>query len=246
MRRFCLYLLLLGSLIFSTFAELRGEKSLEFQSPDEEAHVLELFTSQGCSSCPSAERWVSQFMDHPGLWTEIVPIVFHVDYWDRLGWKDPFASKDNTNRQYSYSRSGDIRQVYTPCFVSNGNEWRGYFDQGSLPRYKEKLGVLKGTLIKERLAVSFNNPKEDLDLHVLVLGCDLQTKVRSGENRGKLLKQQFVSLAHETHKANDNDWKIRVPDFDKKEGARYALALFVTKRGLQTPIQATGTWLAME
>lgn len=233
-------------MIFSSFTGLRGEESIEFQSSEEQAHVLELFTSQGCSSCPSAERWLSQFIDHPGLWTEFVPIVFHVDYWDRLGWKDPFATKANTNRQYLYSRTGDIHQVYTPCFVSNGNEWRGFFKQSPLPGYNKKTGVLKGTLKKKRLEVSFQNPEENLDLHVLILGCDLKTNVRSGENRGKELKQQFVSLAHETFKANDNKWTMSLPDFERKDGSRYAVALFVTKTGSQIPIQATGAWLATE
>jgi hypothetical protein len=237
-------MLILGSILFSSFTGLRGEEAIEFESTEQQVQVLELFTSQGCSSCSSAERWLSQFIDYPGLWTEIVPIAFHVDYWDRLGWKDPFATKENTNRQYSYSKSGDIRQVYTPCFVSDGNEWRGYFDQSALPRFEKQAGVLKGSLNGNRLKVIFDQSNQALDLHVLVLGCDLKTDVRSGENRGKQLKQQFVSLAHETYKTSDNEWATSLPDFERKEGARYALALFVTKQGLQTPIQATGTWLA--
>ncbi|MDQ3115241.1 MAG: DUF1223 domain-containing protein [Verrucomicrobiota bacterium] len=66
-------------------------------------HLLELFTSEGCSSCPPAEAWLSKLKDDPGLWRDFVPLAFHVDYWDRLGWRDPFASKVWTSRQYEYS-----------------------------------------------------------------------------------------------------------------------------------------------
>ncbi|MCZ6673380.1 MAG: DUF1223 domain-containing protein, partial [Verrucomicrobia bacterium] len=112
MRRSYATLLIIGSFLFSTFTKTRGQESITFQSPETRVQVLELFTSQGCSSCPPAERWLNQFADYPGLWTEIIPVAFHLDYWDRLGWKDPFANKQNTARQYQYSKNGDIRNVY--------------------------------------------------------------------------------------------------------------------------------------
>ena len=78
--------------------------------------VLELFTSQGCSSCPPADRLVGKFSEN----NEILAISTHVDYWDYLGWKDSFASKANTERQYAYARSMRESQVYTPQAVING------------------------------------------------------------------------------------------------------------------------------
>ena len=96
---------------------------------------------------------------------------------------------------------------------------------------------------RDRLKVIFDQSDQALDLHVLVLGCDLKTDVCRGENRGKQLKQQFVSLAN---KSANNEWAVKIPDVEKQEDARLALALFVTKSGSQTPLQATGTWLVMD
>ncbi|HSH39027.1 MAG TPA: DUF1223 domain-containing protein, partial [Chthoniobacterales bacterium] len=82
---------------------------VKFQSGPVRTHLLELFTSEGCSSCPPAERWVSELRANPRLWKDFVPVAFHVDYWDRLGWPDRFAKKAFTGRQQAYAaawRSG--------------------------------------------------------------------------------------------------------------------------------------------
>jgi len=78
--------------------------------------VVELFTSQGCSSCPPADAALREF----NASDEILGLAMHVDYWDRLGWKDTFASPDNTKRQWQYARSLGERQVYTPQAIVNG------------------------------------------------------------------------------------------------------------------------------
>jgi hypothetical protein len=72
---------------------------LSVQSGPARAHLLELYTSEGCSSCPPAEQWFSTLKQSPRLWKEIVPVAFHVNYWDQLGWKDKLASPANTARQ---------------------------------------------------------------------------------------------------------------------------------------------------
>jgi len=63
--------------------------------------LVELYTSQGCSSCPPADRWLNEFTDSDRLWTQLVPVALHVDYWDYLGWEDPYASAENSARQRS-------------------------------------------------------------------------------------------------------------------------------------------------
>jgi hypothetical protein len=182
-------------------------------------------------------------MDYPGLWTEVVPIAFHVDYWDGLGWKDPFASKANTQRQYAYAKADDIRSIYTPCFVSNGKEWRGFFERSALPMSSSTAGVLSGELEGNRLKVNYDIESTPLDLHLLILGCDLATDVRRGENRGKKLLGQFVAVHHSVHQTDSNTWQLALPAYETQENARYALALFVSKPKGLSPIQATGTWL---
>jgi hypothetical protein len=96
-----------------------------FESGPQRTHLLELFTSEGCSSCPPAEAWLSKLKAEPRLWKDFVPIAFHVDYWDRLGWRDPFAAKEWTARQYQYSAVWKSDSVYTPGFVLDAGENNG-------------------------------------------------------------------------------------------------------------------------
>src|SRR6266480_7047743 len=95
-----------------------------FESGAQKTHLLELFTSEGCSSCPPAEAWLSKLKAQPRLWKDFVPLAFHVDYWDHLGWRDPFAAKEWTARQHQYSASWKSESVYTPGFVLDGREWQ--------------------------------------------------------------------------------------------------------------------------
>ncbi|MBT4017694.1 MAG: DUF1223 domain-containing protein [Alphaproteobacteria bacterium] len=80
--------------------------------------VLELFTSQGCSSCPSADKILGKLAKED----DVIALSFHVDYWDYIGWKDTFASKVTTARQYDYAKSLGQRNVYTPQLVLGGQE----------------------------------------------------------------------------------------------------------------------------
>src|SRR5581483_3259392 len=95
------------------------------RSGDSQASLIELFSSEGCSSCPPAEEWLSGLQTSNGLWKEFVPVSFHVDYWDYLGWKDKWASPEFTRRQRSYASLFNSDSVYTPEFVLNGREWKG-------------------------------------------------------------------------------------------------------------------------
>src|SRR5712692_2905929 len=80
-----------------------GSEPITFESGATQTTLLELFTSEGCSSCPAAEKWLSQFKTNSDLWKRIVPVAFHVDYWDNLGWPDRFAKAEFTDRQRRYA-----------------------------------------------------------------------------------------------------------------------------------------------
>ena len=82
--------------------------------------VVELYTSEGCNSCPPADRWLSTLKEKPG----VLAAAFHVDYWDRLGWKDRFASARHTERQAQQQAAAGARYSYTPQVVVNGRDWR--------------------------------------------------------------------------------------------------------------------------
>ena len=80
--------------------------------------VVELFTSQGCSSCPPADALLGKLSKRH----DVLPLAFHVDYWDYIGWKDPYASKDATERQYGYGHALGLNMVYTPQMVIDGSQ----------------------------------------------------------------------------------------------------------------------------
>jgi hypothetical protein len=93
-----------------------GAASADEQLSDKPLGVVELFTSQGCNSCPPADEFFAELAAKPDL----VALSYHVDYWDYLGWQDTLSRKENTARQFEYMRSFNSRSVYTPQAVING------------------------------------------------------------------------------------------------------------------------------
>jgi hypothetical protein len=210
-----------------------------FESGPQKVHLIELFTSQGCSSCPPAEAWMSKLKAEPQLWKDFVPIVFHVDYWDRLGWRDPFAAKEWTARQYQYSSSWKSEGVYTPGFVLDGREW---MDRRVPAPSNDKPGALKLSIVSDKVSAEFNptdGGTKDVDLHIAALGFDLNTKVSAGENNGRNLRQDFVVLSLQSGKMSDGKTQIALPA-DARAGA---IAAWVTAANELEPIQAVGGWL---
>src|SRR5258705_3869967 len=130
-------------LIIASFATLacsgisgKSKKEKIKSSPGSFA-VLELFTSEGCSSCPPADNLLPQLAK---LDSNIIPLSFHVDYWNRLGWTDPFSSSEFTERQKKYSDQFHLEGVYTPQLVINGEyELVGSNRNGAITAIKNAL-----------------------------------------------------------------------------------------------------------
>ena len=222
-----------------------AEPHYAFSSGQQQVALLELYTSEGCSSCPPAEAWFGGLLARPDLWLHIVPVVFHVDYWNDLGWNDPFSTADNSQRQRRYEREGSVRSVYTPGFVLNGTEWRGWFSGQPLPASATSAGLLSVELANGQIEASFHDEhaaREPLELQVALLGFDLTTKVAAGENRGKALTHQFVVLEHTTAMSDSNKWTLKAPQ-STVAAQKQALAVWVTRPNTQKPLQATGGWL---
>lgn len=220
---------------------MAGE-SLVFSSGPEKVLLIELFTSQGCSSCPPADKWLNRFTSHPGLWTDLIPIAFHVDYWDNLGWEDPYAEPLHSARQYQYRRDGLVATVYTPGFVVDGKEWRGWFKGAKLPTEKPSAGILTANLQTQTARVRYEGAKKPLDLHLAILGFGLKTKILRGENRNKTLTQDFVVLRHLAQSSDTGTWTLPLPNPEQKT-KRYAVVFWVTSQGKTQPLQATAGWL---
>ncbi len=116
---------------------------LRFQSDAKQVSLVELYTSEGCSSCPPAEDWLNRLKDSPGLWKTFVPVAFHVDYWNSLGWKDRLSSPEFSERQRDYAQLWHADNIYTPCFILNGGEWHGWLDHRDAPASGGEVGVLE-------------------------------------------------------------------------------------------------------
>src|SRR5574339_14875 len=97
-------------------ANLMSAGPIQFHSSTNRTALLELYTSEGCSSCPPAEAWLSRLKSDARLWKDFVPVAFHVDYWDYLGWRDPFGAAEYSERQRGYAAQWKSRSVYTPGF----------------------------------------------------------------------------------------------------------------------------------
>ena len=243
-----LWPVLLAALLAASGAAPAGTLALE--STPERVSLLELYTSEGCSSCPPADRWLSDLKDDPRLWQAVVPVGFHVDYWDYIGWPDRFASHRYSQRQKSYARSGHVGSVYTPGFVLAGEEWRSWF---SSPVLKVKAGEAVGRLSLEldqnQVSALFDPaklPTRPLELHIVVLGFDLETEIKAGENHGKTLRHDFVVLGHtrvamrRQEEAMSAQTAMPQPRFDS---SRKAIAAWVSAVDDPYPIQAVGGWL---
>lgn len=210
-----------------------------YRSGEQQVTLLEIYSSQGCSSCPPAERWVSLFDGHEALWQQVVPLVFHVDYWNDLGWKDPFSSVAYSRRQRQFKRQGHSNSVYTPGFLVNGEEWRGWFRAEPLSYVPKLAAQLTAQLTGRELMVTYDGFEQGQVANVAVLGFDLQTLIRRGENRNVSLRQDFVVLSHTSVALNNEgiSMKLQAPDH---KAPRYGLAVWVSQHRDLRAIQATG------
>ena len=225
-------------------------------SPVVQVNMLEVYTSQGCSSCPPAERWMSTFKQDERLWKQLVPMNFHVDYWDYLGWKDPYASSVFTQRQRDYKALKLSTTVATPGFMYSGMGWNGWFRGRSVPVKPYKaIGVLSAEFgiadkdQKNRARIQFNpviDLPTQLQVHVAVLGFDQITQVPRGENSGKKLPHDFVVLAYNRGELNLDkgtfNSELKIPDASQFTSAKQALVFWVSEQGNPTPIQVAANW----
>lgn len=180
--------------LFSLIVYSAPSLAWEVSSPATQVHLIELYSSEGCSSCPPAEKWLSELRSHPNLWKNFVPLEFHVDYWNRLGWTDPFSSDKYTARQRSYARQWKSDTVYTPGFVINGQEWRR--NRKDLKKSPLKVGVLKvKSLEANSYRINFkSNKKGPFYATSALLGNGFSIQVKTGENSGKTLRHEFVVM----------------------------------------------------
>jgi len=159
--------------------------------------VLELFTSEGCSSCPTAEAEIAQLNARE----DVFALSLHVDYWDYIGWKDPFATPSNTARQRAYRQAFNESKIYTPQVVVDGLEetvgswgWRikMLMHKAQQNQVDVPIRVTQPDAEKLRIVLPKRSIKNPVDVLMFVYLPNTESNVRKGENRGKFLKHTNV------------------------------------------------------
>ena len=189
---------------------------------------------------------MGELRQHAGLWREFVPVAWHVNYWDRLGWPDKFADQTYTERQYAYAEHWQARSVYTPGLVRGGDEWR--IKDGRMTAAGSSVGgELEVEVLGDRLVVSYTGlarVTDELQVNVVRLGGGIASNVRSGENKGRKLQHEFLVLGWGQEPLLPGPTEIDLPPADPDVNpTREAIAVWISRVGDPTPLQATGGWL---
>lgn len=246
------FFVVLGGALGSVFGSVFGTQqafaasSCKVQSPAHRVALVELYTSQGCSSCPPADRWLTTLPQRFAS-TEAIPLSLHVGYWDYIGWKDPFAKREFNERQRVWATVNHSRSVYTPGVFVQGREVPGWHvAQSMASQVKATNALTSGARIEvgvrsegQRLNVEVSampaSTPSDASLHVALVQSGLTTAVKAGENRGERLINDHVvrewsaPLAMGQHKlsytlpagASLKDWAIVA--FAQRQGNRELL-----------------------
>ncbi len=180
------------------------------EADDAKFVIVELFTSQGCSSCPPADRLLTQ-LGNEGVkrGTRVLPLSFHVDYWNYIGWTDPFSSPEWSQRQRRYARTFGLDTVYTPQLVIHGVSQVVGSNEAKVRSEIARAARLQDSVVLDlsvegldddsgQLEVAIEaRPREEApanpyDVLVAVLEEELETPVRRGENASRTLRNDFV------------------------------------------------------
>ena len=157
--------------------------------------VIELYTSEGCSSCPPADAWLSQ-MKAAQSQGKVVAQAFHVNYWDYIGWTDRFAAPAHTQRQRALSARTNLNSIYTPQVSKNGITVRSYGDQAALIAGSEpaKANIALTQIETNRFEAKIapTDASANWSAYFTVTEHDHVSRVSAGENKGETLKNDFV------------------------------------------------------
>jgi hypothetical protein len=185
------------------------------------AAVVELYTSEGCDSCPPADRWLSSTFAARDA-TAAIPLAFHVDYWDRLGWRDRFGSPAWTERQYAAMRANRAPFVYTPQVLVQGRalaDWRGAGGEAAIAAASARAAradiALEATpragavVVAVSVRVPAPADRAGAAVEVALVESGLVSEVKAGENAGRQLRHDHVVRALRAGPRLDGDGAAR-------------------------------------
>ena len=205
------------------------------QSEDTKAvNLIELFTSEGCSSCPSAEALLQQLQKED---ENLIVLSFHVDYWDRLGWKDAYSRPKWTRRQTVYANTLGVSNLYTPQAIVNGSGQVTGSNRTGIADLLKKYSLSQGSApiaiqvsaAGGQCSVTYKAPVSDKEvLQIVLVKKEVTTNVEKGENEGKTLRHTNVVL--ESTRVNNSKGQITFPLPAESTNSNYAIVAFIQQR----------------
>jgi len=228
--RYALSVLVCASTASTAIAQTCAAKSGDKITP-----VIELYTSEGCSSCPPADKWLSTLKD-----VSPTPVVqaFHVNYWDYIGWKDRFAAPEYTARQRQVSAWQKSNTIYTPQMVGNGRDLRNWNRWNA----DQETAVIAIALKQEAggvFSAQVQSPHSmPWSAYWTVTEDGHSSKVKAGENSGEFLKHDFVVRQYQAAGEHTGSKKLVLQTVAKEAAylRRVNLVIFNPQTG--KPLQA--------
>ena len=180
-----------------------AEAACAINSDAQHAVLIEIYTSEGCSDCPPADKWLSRFKQAPASGAHIVPLAYHVNYWDDLGWKDPYARAEFGQRQRAAVHRQQGRTVFTPQILIDGRTLLQWRDENSFASRVEATTKLPAGAQIElsmdpqsdrnwQVHATVSGASRDAVLYLALFENGLVSQVTRGENSGKKLHHDFV------------------------------------------------------
>lgn len=216
--------------------------TVQAQKKVEGAIVLELFTSQGCSSCPPADKLLDEVKEvYKGQ--NVFVMSYHVDYWNRLGWKDPFSAEPYSNYQREYADKFRSRSIYTPQLVINGSEHfvgsNSYKTNNAIKKYgntklSNTINFSNSENQNDSIDITYEVEGEEFDRLTFVLVVDERiTKVGRGENRNRTLKNTNIVAERILTTEAKGAIKLKIPDWVQTEKDRLSVIAYVQNSNLK-------------
>ena len=202
-----------------SYSQQQGAPSHKAQPMKTSMCVVELFTSEGCSSCPSADALMPKLKDQYG--DGLVVLSFHVDYWDRLGWKDAFSKLEWTRRQNQYAASLRNDNIYTPQAVVNGKSDITGSNRSVLEQLIEKEAgaqqtaeiTLSAKVEGSNISIAYDALlKRGETINIALVQHQATTNVRHGENGGRQLQHYNVVREFKTSNTGKGALSVNLPD----------------------------------
>lgn len=225
-------------IFFSSTSFAESLKNYNFETGEYQTHVLELYTSEGCSSCPPAEAWLGSVNRADFKRHSILPLAFHVTYWDYIGWKDLFAKKQFDQRQRQMVLQEGGRTVYTPQFFINSTTKRGITsaieqmaDKGKRPSQVKIKSHVESSKQQLKVKVDLKKLKADLDdvvrVSVVAYENGIRSVIEAGENEGRIGQHQYVVREMQTALVSLEDIKNREFVFNRENKSWSGLAIIL-------------------